>query len=102
MSRQLEQSILESRHYVCGETFKANDIQTLLRGRGKILTISTIKKSLSKLRDKGFVTILPKATHDESNVYMKSTAQIFADGKPLMSRPWRSGEVEAAHSPRYF
>lgn len=101
MSRKLEQTILDSRHYKSGESFKANDIQTLIRGRGKVLTITTIKKSLGKLSSQGLIKVLPKATEDGGNMYIKANPQTFEDGKPLASRPWRPGRVVEDHSPRW-
>lgn len=98
MSKRLERAILDSKYFQNGEPFKASDIYMLLSDSKRPLKVTTIKKTLGKLREQGLLTAF-EAEDNKPLVYTR--AAIHVDGKPLASRPWRPGRVFEDHSPRW-
>lgn len=102
MSQKLIDYIMRTRHYKSGEGFKASDINVLLSGRKYPVKIATIRDALGVMVRCDLLEVLPRTSQDESYVYVRSAPRpIFADGKPLASRPWRPGRVVEDHSPRW-
>lgn len=99
MSKKLEQAILDSKYFQNGEPFKASDIYMLISGSGRPLKITTIKKTLGKLREHGFITSFEP---EENKPLVYTRAAIQVGGKSLASRPWRAGRVPVEHSPRWY
>ncbi len=103
MSLKIQEYILNSRHYKGGDTFKANDIQTMLSGRRLSVKIDTVRDALNSMRQAGLLSVLPRNSPDESLVYMRAVVHnTFPDGIPTLQRPWRKRHDIPDHSPRYY